>query len=312
MEKPPGVMRRAYRYLPVLLRGRPLHDEARYRPFFIIGSGRCGTTLLRAMLQTHPTVHIPPETYELGRIIQEYPRYSRLPWDELLRLILTRLEYNPLWDAFGISLRELYLDLLEQPREALNLAYVLHRFYMFHAKTYKPSAVRWGDKTPLNTYYLHEICSVFPDALFVHMIRDGRDVVRSYVELGRYSVREATDRWSRAIRVSREFGQQHPRQFMEVCYEDLVREPEMVLQRVCPFVQIAFDETMLRHHEFDLKLGDVEKLAHHSNVKNPINTRAIGKWRKYFSGDEIAEIEQALGPLLEEFGYQLSEVQQKR
>ena len=96
MEKPPGVMRRAYRYLPVLLKGRPLHDEARYRPFFIIGSGRCGTTLLRAMLQTHPTVHIPPETYSLGQIIQEYPRYSRLPWDELLRLILTRFEYNPL------------------------------------------------------------------------------------------------------------------------------------------------------------------------------------------------------------------------
>ena len=64
---------RLARHLPVLLRGRPLHGRDRYRPFFIVGSGRCGSTLLRAMLEAHPDVHVPPES-GLATLVHEYHR----------------------------------------------------------------------------------------------------------------------------------------------------------------------------------------------------------------------------------------------
>ena len=54
--------------LSILIKGRPLHSTVRYMPFFIIGSGRSGNTLLRTILETHPEVHIPPETYVIGKV----------------------------------------------------------------------------------------------------------------------------------------------------------------------------------------------------------------------------------------------------
>lgn len=312
METPPGVMRRAYRYLPVLLKGRPLHDEARYRPFFIIGSGRCGTTLLRAMLQTHPAVHIPPETYVLGTLIKEYRLFSRLPWDAVIRLILSRLEYADHFDTHDISLRLLYYELIRQPRDVLNLAFVLDRFYRFHAETHKPSAVRWGDKTPLNTNHLDEIRRVFPDALFIHLVRDGRDVVRSLMEMKIYDLREAAALWSKRVRTAMDFEQRYPTQYLEIRYEALVTTPEMVIKRICSFLGLEFRESMLRHDELGMKLGDVEKHLFHANIKNPINPEAIGRWVQYFGESELGEVERALSPLLQELGYELSDVQRRR
>src|SRR5258708_7019695 len=78
-----STVRRFARPLPVLLLGRPLHGAERHRPFFIVGSGRCGSTLLRAMLEAHPDVHVPPES-RLGPVLGDYRRYSRLPWNALL------------------------------------------------------------------------------------------------------------------------------------------------------------------------------------------------------------------------------------
>lgn len=297
-------VRRVLKNVPVVLFGRPLHGAEEYAPFFIIGSGRCGTTLLRAALETEPSVHIPPETHVLGPLIRRYRWYSRLPWTELNKLILGTFEFHAHFAAFEITLRDLYLELLNVPAERLNLAHVLNRVYLEHAKSFKPSATRWGDKTPLNTFYLKEILSVFPDARFIHVLRDGRDVVRSYVELNRYDIQEAAARWTRSVRLSRQFGRRHPDRFTEVRYEDLVHDPRGAIQSVCRFLGLQFSDRMLRHHEYDLKLGDVDLLSHHANVKNPISTTRVGRWREFFDDEEAEDVEKALGPALAAAGYE--------
>src|SRR4029077_4593372 len=151
---PSPVIRRVLQYLPVMLLGRPWHGPERYRPFFFIGSGRCGSTLLRAILQTHPDVHIPPEN-AMVFALQSYRRYSRLPWSVLLRIVLPKFEFHPQWDMFQLPLAPLFRELAPWPRERRNLAAVLDALYRAHAKAYKPSATRWGDKTPAaNTFLL--------------------------------------------------------------------------------------------------------------------------------------------------------------
>src|SRR5204862_6929888 len=80
-----GRVRRFVRYLPALVLGRPYHGVQRCRPFFILGSGRCGTTLLRAMLEAHPDVHIPPEN-DLRAALRASRAYSPLPRNAGLRL----------------------------------------------------------------------------------------------------------------------------------------------------------------------------------------------------------------------------------
>ena len=293
------------RYLPILLKGRPLHSKIRYKPFFIIGSGRSGNTLLRAILETHPELHIPPETYVLGKVINDYKMYSRLPWRVLLKIILAEFEYYPEFSTFGISLAKLFNQLKETKPKDRDLAYILHNLYVFHAKSVKIKAKRWGDKTPLNTFYLNKIYSVFPDSLFIHIVRDGRDVVRSYLKSGRYnSIQASADRWLRSVQKAIKFGRQHPEQYLEVRYENLVRSPKKCIQSVCDFLSLEFFDVMLRHHEIDLDLGDVEAHAHHANVNNAINTDSIGKWRQHFNAEEIAELNASIGPLLDKLGYE--------
>jgi hypothetical protein len=174
-------LRRIARHLPVLLRGRPLHGAVRYRPFFIVGSGRCGSTLLRAMLVAHPDLHIPPES-ALGPMVREYRRYSRLPWNVVLRIVLGRLEWDQSWATWELALKPLLRELDALPRDARNLATILAAPYRAHASRHKPSAVRWGDKTPPNTARLGALHQVFPDLQVVHLLRDGRDVVQSFLQ----------------------------------------------------------------------------------------------------------------------------------
>lgn len=291
--------------LLIMMKGRQLKSSIMYKPFFIIGSGRSGTTLLRAILQTHPEVHIPPETYVLGRVIKNYKRYSRLPWRALLIMILAEFEYHSEFGTFGISLSELYRKLKGCLPEERNLAQVLNSFYMFHASTVKPTATRWGDKTPKNTFYLNRILAVFPDALFIHMIRDGRDVVKSMLEAGRYkTIYEAAERWTRSVQLAKDFGKKYQGHYYEMKYEDLVKAPQDKIQDICNFLGLEFIGSMLRHHETQSTLIDVDKYSHLSNVKAPISTAFTGKWRRYFNPVEIDELHARMGPMLESLDYQ--------
>jgi len=71
--------------------GYPLHKDEKISPFFIIGSGRCGTTLMRRILITHPDICIPPETFVLSQWISLYQRYNNTNWKDLVYRILSTL-----------------------------------------------------------------------------------------------------------------------------------------------------------------------------------------------------------------------------
>src|SRR5690242_12511134 len=132
--------RRLLQHLPVLVRGRPLSGAERYQPFFIVGSGRCGTTLLRAMLEAHSDVHIPPETFVLEEAVRDYRRYSRLPWGVVLAMVLAKFEFHAHWQNWDFALGPLFRELERLSPERRTLADVLAAVYQGHAKRYKPSA----------------------------------------------------------------------------------------------------------------------------------------------------------------------------
>ena len=300
-------VQRGLGHLPVLVRGRPLHGPERYRPFFIVGSGRCGTTLMRAVIQARADVDVPPETHVLGALIRDYRRYARLPWTAVLRLVLGRLEYHHEWEAFELSLGSVYRDAANWPPEERNLAAVLNSVYRAHAAAHKPSATRWGDKTPTNVECLAELRRVFPDMHVIHVVRDGRDVVASFLRLGQLDLERAADRWLRAIRAARAFARRHQEHCLEVRYETLVSEPADVIRDVCAFLGLAFDDRMLRHHTVGLRLADVEHRPHLQGVRSAIHTDAVGTWGSYLTPRQIDKLEGRIGRELRELGYQLTD-----
>ncbi|MEO7677469.1 MAG: sulfotransferase, partial [Verrucomicrobiota bacterium] len=158
----------------------PLHRGELHRPFFIVGSGRSGNTLLRRLLQASPEVHIPPETYVLGKVIRAFRKYRWiLPWEQLINLTLAIFEFYPEFDKFEVSLRPLAQRLQDAPPGSRSLALMLDALYRFHGEQTGKTFSVWGDKTPNNSYALDRIVSVFPRAQFIHILRDGGDVVPS-------------------------------------------------------------------------------------------------------------------------------------
>ncbi len=259
---------------------------------------------MRAILTCHPNISIPPESYVLGRAIWRYRFYSFLPWNLLVRLVISEFEsWNQfyLWD---LNLVDFYQQALNYPEEQRSLSRLLDGFYSYYAQIKSPGSSRWGDKTPQNTFDLDLIDRIFPTARYIHMIRDGRDVVSSYLAAGFYSnAQDAAQRWLKSVDTARKFGGKiGPERYTEITYENLVQNPEIIVRGVCDFLRLDYQEEMLYFQGVVGALGDT-RLAHHANVSQPINANSIGKWRSSLSASDRDLVQKMLSSRLFELNY---------
>lgn len=276
-------------------------------PFFIIGSGRSGNTLLRRILTSHKELHIPPETYVLKKVTRNFRRSRALDWCDLVYLTFSQFEFHPAFDTFQMDLKPLIKTLVNAPKEQKNLAHLLDSFYRYHASLNGKFPLKWGDKTPLNTFGLDEIDSVFPRAKYIHIVRDGYDVIASYVKSGIYqdSV-SAAYRWRNSTIRAGNFGKKRPTRFMEVKYEDLVRYPENTVTDICVFLGLTFYQNILEPSDSPQSLGDITRRRHHQNVNAPISTASIGKGRiEIWKGDtHLQELAIIVNRQMKKYGYE--------
>lgn len=302
---------RLYDRVAVLLgQGRPglplrsARDDQGPAPFFIVGSGRSGNTLLRAILVGHGKLAIPPESYVLGTVVRDYRRLGFLAWSELLRIVLARFHFHPKFGTWDTDLREVHEQLVECPESERSLARIVNGVYQAWMRCHMPSASRWGDKTPTNVYHLPRIHRLFPDAAFVHMLRDGRDVVASYLESGLYeSAIEACDRWRESVHLVRSFLRRLPAdRYREIRYERLVGDPEGVTRDVCDLLGVSFERRMLEHRTRVDDLGDTGA-RHHADLRRPISDRSVGSWRNRLDLRQQAVVQERLQDMLEVLGY---------
>lgn len=285
--------------------GHPYHRGELLEPFFVIGSGRSGTTLLRRVLTGGEGVHVPPETYVLGQVIRDFRRLRGHEWDLVVTAILGRFEYHPEFRHFGVTLGPLARRLADLDADQRSLAAVLDGFYRFHGEQTGVDVQRWGDKTPWNTFNLHAIDRVFPRARYVHVVRDAPDVVASYLNMERYrEVADAAERWVRSVRAADRFGDRHPDRYLVVRYEDLVQDVEPQVERVCAFLDLEFEPGMLASEPRTAQLGDVAELDHHRGVDRPIHADSVGRGRRELSPAQLEVVEQVAGDQMRRLGYE--------
>jgi len=283
-----------------------INNNENLNPFFIIGSGRSGNTLLRRILVSGDEVFIPPETYILGELFYKFKKYNNMPWDDLVKFIYAQFEYHPEFYTFELdSLNKLVkkMEIIEENKRTL--ANLLNEFYYFYAKKHNIKGKQWGDKTPYNTFYLFEIKKIFPNAKCIHIIRNGLDVVYSYVNAGLYkNYDKATIRWIDSIKLAKKFGKKYPESYLEIYYEELVKSPEKVIKEVCNFLNLTFDKKMIYENKVAKNLGDTAKLEHHKNIFNPITTNSIGKGVKNINIEKL-KYKQKLLKTLYLLGYKI-------
>ena len=266
-------------------------------PFvFIVGYGRSGTTLLRAMLDAHPLVAIPDESHFVVPMLYHRRRYERDGFDRERFLGDLLRHYG--FRGWGLPADHVRAAFREDPPGDVP-AGIRRAFAAYAAREGKQ---RYGDKTPIHVLHVPLLAAGFPEARFVHVVRDGRDVASSYLEqsFGPRNVVEAALRWKRAVRRGRRAGAVvGPARYLEVRYEALVAEPEAALRRVCDLVDLAFDQAMLRYHEASRVASE---RPHYRNVARP-PTPGLRDWRREMTPADVAAFEAVAGRLLEELGY---------
>jgi len=281
-------------------------EELSCIPFFIIGSGRSGTTLLMAILTSHPDLFVSPESKVMGRLVRSCQSLNFLPWRQLSRLIVSQFEARRKFDLWQVNVAGFYDELLSLRKRERSLAKALDMFYCYCGRQKKGEFRMWGDKSPLNTLNLGWIHEVFPQAKFIHIIRDGRDVVSSMLIKGDTpagrDIEIACRRWNQSIELAQRFGKMKGKQYVELRYEELVSHPELAVKRICQFLSVDYQPGML-HHQARQELL-LTKLKHHRNVRKPVNPDSIGKWKNRLNVRQKHLVNSLLHHNLVKLGYQ--------
>lgn len=271
--------------------GVPMNRNEPITPFFIVGSGRSGTTLLRRILQSNSEIHIPPETLSLGSLIKTFRQHRNMPWQSVVNAVLAKLEFHPKFGEFNISLRPFAMSMYETPETQRSLAHILDSVFRYHAAQCGIECVKWGNKTPRNILFLDRIRSVFRSAQFIHVIRDGVDVASSLLKAGiTKDLDAAARRWSWCVTLGEKFASAHPLQCRTIRYEDLVTNPETVVSDICGFLNIEYHPEMLEEREHLQQMGDVSITPHHSRVYDAIDSSSIGRGRRDLSREALARL----------------------
>lgn len=256
-------------------------------PIFVGGAGRSGTTLLRVMLDSHSRISCGPE-------LKVLPSVASL-WVDLRTRWASTLADSHVRDAdVDRAFGRLITSLLEPQRQATGKA-------------------RVAEKSPNNVFVFGHLHRMFPDAAFVHMVRDGRDVVASLLSMDwtttdgtpiayTRDARLAARYWASAVNAARAFAKSatDPVHFHEMRYEDLVTDPEDTLRALFAFLGEAWEPAVLAYHEMPHDLGHESSTP---QAVQPITPTAAGRWQRELSAPDRQAVKEEIGDLLLELGY---------
>jgi hypothetical protein len=275
-------------------------------PVFLVGADRSGTTLLRLMLDRHSRLAIPPESHFIPLLWRRRDKYGSHGFVDRQERFLADLAGYPTYVSWGIP-----IEAVEQQFERLqhrpSFAEAIDAIFTAWATLQgKP---RWGDKTPSYVREIPLLNTLFPESRFIHLIRDGRDVALSVIDLRRlpHNAPSAGFYWQRGVRAGRSAGLQLGLdRYREVHYEDLASRPEESLREIASYLGLAFEREMLEQDDDALGRIPERYRVRHSRLSLPV-TASLRDWRTEMSAADVADIEVVAGECLSRHGYAVSD-----
>lgn len=283
----------------------PLADRSRSlscTPLLMVSPGRTGTTLLRSMLVASRQIAIPPESFRIPPATYKFLAYQAAGWRRASRRIVRLFDSHPRFHIWETDLTDVYAEVVQLATADRSLARIIDLVFCAYRDQHLQEAGMWGDQTPLNALYLPWVYRTFPDAKYLHVVRDGRDTIASLIEMGT-SLATATNRWIVAVSAAAELSKRmKPGQFAEIRYERLVSSPEEALEQVSQFVGIQYTPAML---EFWKSSTTIEHryYEHHQKLTKPVSTESVGRWTTRLSAEQQQFINSTAGPWLSQYGY---------
>lgn len=252
------------------------------------------------MLDQHPDLAIPPESYFPVSMRPRRVAGDKDPFDG--ERFTNNLLVHPWFQKWKLDASAV-LSAMERPGH-IDYPEAIRRVYGAYAES--RGKRDYGDKTPSFVLHIDLLSAMFPESLFVHIIRDGRDVVASILERrwgsGHLTTGAAT--WAGRVDRGRACGLKlGADRYREVMYESLVSEPRRILEEICDFLGIAMVPEMLNYYEhFDELVPQAEREQFRHLSRPP--TAGLRDWRRDMRPSDVATIEAVAGRTLSELGYE--------
>lgn len=286
--------------------GLAMTDSPPRHPVFVVGMPRSGTTLLSSMLDAHSDLVIAPETHYFTRCWTGEPLSDATDAQGML----DRLFQQPGVADMALSAAEreaihARVRSLHRPSHADVLRAVTT---VFAART---SARAWGEKTPDHLRYVPEMARQFPEAVFVAIVRDPRDVCLSLqsVPWNRDTLPEQAWTWRSYVERMNHYRAAYPDRFYDLRYEDLITNPKRELRAVCDFLAMPFEPAMLAFHQQEDRSFDAHREPWKEKTEQAVDPTNQQKWRTQMPEAERVIVELIAGNRLESYDYASTPVQ---
>ncbi len=267
-------------------------------PVFIAGLERSGTSLIYALLGSHPNIAMSRRTNLWTHF---YNQYGDLAVDRNLDRCLHMmfsykrvLKLNPNPQRLRREFRQ------GEPSYARLFALLEEQFAEQCGKK------RWGDKSLNTERYADEIMAAYPGARMLHMMRDPRDRFASSLARWKFlrgGVGAGAAMWLKSTHLAERNQARYPTQYKIVRYEDLASQTEQTLQEICTFIGEEYTPSMLSMDSADQFRKDGGNSSYGRREPGKISASSVGKFRKVLSGRQIAFLQLLAGQKMADFGY---------
>lgn len=273
-------------------------------PVFVLGCGRSGTTLLYHMLLSAGNFAVYRVESNIINLLE--PRFGDLSVAGNKRRMLEAWYNSRLYTLSGLDKDEIAAKIMAECQNGGDFLRII-----MTEMCRKQGVQRWADTTPEHILHLHRIKETIPNALIIHIIRDGRDVALSTDKLG-YIHRLPWDKrpskmvcglyWDWMVNKGRRDGRDLGDDYTEVHFEELVTKPHQTLARLGEFIGQELNYDRIR----EVGIGSVSAPNSSFGDAKKEDFNPTGRWRSGFPPEELEMFEGLIGSTLEENGYELA------
>ena len=273
-------------------------------PIFIIGTERSGTNLLRLILNAHHDIAVPHPPHIVKLFTPIVPLYGRLSSDRNFRRLISDVCRMVELHTYPWEIKPDQERVFREAaaRELICIYFAIYDQYLEHT-----GKKRWCCKSTFMIDHVADILRFHPDARFIFMVRDGRDVAVSAKSsiFNHYHVFYSAKRWQREQRLGLEWLNKLPQdQILLLRYEELTAAPVTTVKNLCAFLDLPYSDNMLEYHRFNeaKKSGALSKSW--ENTSKPVISGNQGKFHRLLTKQEILQFEAIALHELQELGYE--------
>lgn len=281
-------------------RGATLESERSKAPVFVVGCPRSGTTMLYHMLLSAGNFAVYRSESNVFSILQ--PRFGNLRSDRNRRELLRYWLKSYLFESTGLQAGPISEKIMRECQSTGDFLRIV-----MEETAHLQGVERWADTTPDHLLYIRQIKREIPNALFVHILRDGRDVALSYVKQGwahplpwdpHEHLSVAGLYWEWIVSSGRAAGRTVGADYYEIRYEDLVKSPRETLRGLGNFLGQELD------YDHILRVGIGAVRAPNSSFGGASDAfHPVGRFTGKMTPQQLADFETLVGKYLQELGY---------